>query len=205
VLAGCFPGLSRPTPSVPPASPTTSAPTPHTPTPTPKPTPTPGPTPIPEEELAAACNGTPVPWAAPYAGKVHPLVVAGWGFDPIPDIYAINLKWLDGIWTSPIQLVLCPGSGRTVENVGSCGTYRICPDCTKGKLIRQRIKERIRVVVAKTGKTLQSKTLYGAVDDCPTTYAITLGDDPPWYIRGNDVTYAQISKYATAVSKQPVK
>ena len=61
----------------------TAAPTPTvTPraTPTPRITPTPVPTPGVAElapELAAACDGPPVPWAAPYAGTVHPVVVAG--------------------------------------------------------------------------------------------------------------------------------
>ena len=177
--------------------------------PTLEPTPQPTPTPIDEQQqLVAACYGTPVPGAAPYAGKVHPLVVAGpWGgdqWDWIPDIIDINQRWRDGEWTSAmIQLVICPGKDDTVRG-RSCGTYKRSDGVT-GELSQVKVKQPIRVVIAETGRTLQTKALYGAIDDCPSTKTITYGTAPPWFFQGDDVTPEQIDRYATAVSTQAVK
>jgi hypothetical protein len=222
VSAGCGGTLTvqpaeTPTPSVARAFPT-SAPTPDAPTPTP----TPVPTPTPEDELIAACrHGKPVPWAAPYAGKVHPLVVveAWWGdswysdypsdIDVVDSSYAINLKWRTGTWPSPIQLVVCnPDPEKTSVRVGSCGrNWKRESDGVIGELVKYQYRSKIRVVVAKTGKTLQSKTLYGTVPPCGGAGASSLDLDvrPPWKKYGYEVTAAQVNKYATTVSKQTVK
>jgi hypothetical protein len=200
LLVGCSgapPPLS-PT-SFPVASHATSAPTPE---------PTPEPTPTDVEELVAACFGKPVPWAAPYAGKVHPLVVAGpWGgdaWDWFPDLIDINQKWRDGEWTSPmIQLVVCPGKDEEVPG-RSCGIYERSDGVT-GELTRLKVKQPIRVIIAETGKRLQTKALYGEDDDCPSSEGVPLGADPPWFFLGDSVTPEQINEYATAVSKQTVK
>ena len=74
-----------------------------------------------------------------------------------------------------------------------------------GQVIRQKAMLAIRVVVAKTGKTLQSKTLYGPAASCSKVYTISLFASPPWYFAGRSVTAAQINTYATTVSKQPMK
>ena len=178
--------------------------------PTPTPTPEPTPTPDPEQVLVAACYGTPVPWAAPYAGKTHPLVVVDTGLDGIFMSSAINKKWRDGKWTSSIQLVVCAPSGDEARvKVGSCGKNWRRTDGVKGELVRYRYKSRIRVVVAATGKTLQSKTLYGSVPPCggsKSKYSsLDLSVKPPWKIFGFEVTDKAINKYATAVSTQKVK
>ena len=181
------------------ASPGPSASAP-TPTVTPRPVPT-------EDDLVAACYGTPVPGAAPYAGKVHPVVVVY--ISGVFDAYAINKKWLDGKWTSPIQLVVCAPSGDEARvRVGSCGRWTRT-DGVKGELVRYRYKARIRVVVAATGKTLQSKTLLGSVPPCggsKSKYSsLDLSVKPPWKIFGFEVTDKAVNKYATAVSTQKVK
>ena len=169
--------------------------------------PTPQPTPAPEVELIGACYGKPVPWAAPYAGKVHPLVIAGpWGvpgvWDWLPD-FDINEKWRDDEWTSPmIQLVVCPESAEPKPG-GSCGTYTR-DDEVSGELIRYRDVLKVRVVVARTGKTLQSTTLLGPKTKCPASTGISLGKAPPWSFLADSVTFEQIDEYATRVSKQPV-
>jgi hypothetical protein len=199
-LAGC---------STAPLSPVvTASPTPVR-TPKPAPTPTPLPTPAPEDELIGACYGKPVAWAAPYAGKVHPLVIAGpWGaprsWDWIDPNLGPNQRWSGGEWTTEmIQLVICPESAEAKPS-GSCGTYTK-RDGVTGELIRLRDKTVIRVVVAKTGERLQSQALYGALPGCPATRSVSSSADPPWSILGDSVTLDQIAEYATKVSKQPVK
>jgi len=211
VLAGCAGTptvwqVETPTPSVARASPTSAA-TPDAPTPTPQPTPKP--TPPPEEALVAACDGEPVSWAAPYAGKVHPLVVV----DPegFSASYAINKKWRDEKWTSPIQLVVCvPDGTEDSVKVGSCGRWKRQSDGVWGELIKYRYKSTIRVVIAETGKTLQRKALYGSVPPCGNApqdqYSIPdMNEKPPWHLYGVEVTPSQVQKYATEVSTQKVQ
>jgi hypothetical protein len=164
----------------------------------------------PEMALEAACDGTPVPWAAPYAGKVHPLVVVDSWVQRIDTAYAINQKWHNDTWTSPIQLVVCvPDPAKASVKAGSCGRWKRT-DGTVGELGQYRHKSTIRVVVAKTGKTLQSKVLYGSVPPCGDAPADTwsipdMDEDPPWHLFGVEVTSAQVNKYATSVSTQPVR
>ncbi len=181
------------------------------PAPTPTAEPTAEPTPTREEGLEAACVGTPVPWAAPYAGKIHPLVVVDEGGDGIDASYAINQKWRGDAWTSPTQLVVCaPFEPDTSVKVGSCGRWKRQSDGVYGELVKSRYTSKIRVVVAKTGKTLQSKILYGSVPPCGDApedqWSIPdMGEDPPWHLLGTRVTDAQVNTYATTVSKQAVK
>ena len=178
-------------------------------TPTPTPTATTVPTPLPEDALVAACDGEPVPWAAPYAGKVHPLVVV----DPegLSTPYAINKKWRDEKWTSPIQLVVCVPDGTEASvKVGSCGRWKRQSDGVWGELVKYRYKSTIRVVIAETGKTLQRKALFGSVPPCGNApqdqYSIPdMNEKPPWHLYGVEVTPAQVNKYATAVSTQKVQ
>lgn len=197
LLAGCSGEAS---PTAPPSSPTA-------PPPVPTASPTPQPTPSPDAELIGACYGRPVAWAAPYAGKVHPLVIAGpWGkagvWNWLPD--DVNERWRDGEWASPmIQLVICP-EAKEPRPGGSCGTYTIA-DGVRGKLIRLRVVLKVRVVVARTGRTLQSTTLLGPKTKCPTSTGVVLGVAPPWTFLGGNVTAQQIREYAATVSKQPVE
>jgi hypothetical protein len=179
------------------------------PKPTPTPTPTPKPTPLPEEALVAACDGEPVSWAAPYAGKVHPLVVVDTeGFSAS---YAINNNWRDNKWTSPVQLVVCVPDGTEASvKVGSCGRWKRQGDGVWGELVQYRYKSTIRMVIAETGKTLQRKALYGSVPPCGNApqdqYSIPdMNEKPPWHLYGVEVTPAQVNKYATAVSTQKVQ
>jgi hypothetical protein len=198
VLAGC--GGATPTGSPSPVTPTTA--------PSPTAAPTPQPTPAPDTELVGACYGEPVAWAAPYAGKVHPLVIAGpWGkagvWSWLPDL-DINGKWRDGEWASPmIQLVVCPEPAKPRPG-GSCGTYTR-DDGVRGELTRLRDALKVRVVVARTGKTLQSTTLVGPRTTCPASKGVGVGVAPPWTFLAENVTFDQIDEYAAKVSKQPVE
>ena len=204
-LSGCTeaPPLSQaetPAPSI-----SRAAPTAHAPTPAPASTPS-----VTEEQLAAACSGRAIPSAAPYAGKVHPLVVIdAWLGDDVDTVYGINKKLAGGVWASPsIQLVVCvPYDQNTSVKVGSCGRHwKRQSDGVVGELVKQRYKMKIRVVVARTGKTLQTKTLYGSTPTCGGKFSsLDLSVKPPWKGYGSEITVAQINKYATAVSKQAVK
>jgi hypothetical protein len=164
-----------------------------------------------DDELVAACvTGTPIAGAAKYAGTVHPLVVVQEGNpgDWLVDDYApyigfdIDNKWVDNSWPGPIQLVVCIDNSPAVK-VDSCGTYTR-DDGVTGEVIRYKDANVVRILVASTGKLLQSKTFYGTVADCPTNFVDV--DDPPWSAWGpppdNDAAF---NAYATAVSTQAVK
>ena len=186
-VAGASPGVSTPTP---------------VPTPTPEPTPTPT-SPVTEDELAAACKGAPIPDAAKYAGTVHPLVVATVsGVDTYS--YDINAKWENDLWPGSIQLVLCVDDAKTVK-VGSCGTYKRASDGEVGEIIRYRSTVKVRVVVARTGKDLQYRTLAGSTPACATSLSLFASGSPPWGMHGDDVSDDAINAYATSVSTQKVK
>ena len=167
------------------------------------------------EELIAACDGTPVPWAAPYAGEVHPLVVVQNcpTLDVRPclgDSPAINQKFWQGEWTSPIQLVVCAGPASLVFGT-SCGRYSI--GGRTGEIIHQKQRHAVRVIVAKTGELLTSANIDGSVWECPEktkeVWTFMEGDplegDPPWVYGGPPVPDAQINDYATRLSTQPAQ
>ena len=176
-----------------------------TPTPSPTPLPTPTPTPaITESQLTAACKGKAVPQTAKYGGTVHPLVLAtaegsGWtiGSDEIND------DWLTDTWPSPIQLVICQNAEQAVK-VGSCGSYTRPGTRTVGQVIRYREAITVRVIIAKTGKVLQSKSFYGSTPTCADQITDP-GGAPPWRIYGSDPDDAAIAKYEGAISTQKVK
>jgi hypothetical protein len=90
---------------------------------------------------------------------------------------------------------------------GSCGrNWKRKSDGVAGELLLERYKMTIRVVDAKTGKTLQTKALFGSVPTCGGKFSsLDLSVKPPWKGYGSEVTVSQINQYATAVSNQPVK
>lgn len=193
----------------------TLAPTPSpTPTPTPVPTPTPLP-PVTEDQLMAACDGTPIPGAAKYVSGVHPLIIVydsnfsgsgapEWAIDKDPYYnYPINAQWYQGLWTGPIQLVVCVPAEKPVK-VSSCGNYKRDSDGKVGAVITYKYGETVRVVVAATGKVLQSTTIYGSSPSCAKSFPDP-GASPPWRVYGSDPSDATINKYATTVSTQKVK
>jgi hypothetical protein len=164
-----------------------------------------------DDELIAACaSGTPIPEAVKYAGAVHPLVEVfaqesgypgGWLVDDrtnIPVTDAIDNKWLNDSWPSPIQLVVCIPVVQ-VQKVDSCGTYTRQSDGMTCELVLYRRSYVVRVVVASTGNDLQSKTLYGDTLTCSSNYEV--GGDPPWEVDG---PYPDRNAYATSVSTQKV-
>jgi len=125
--------------------------------------------------------------------------------------YAINKKWRDDKWASPIQLVVCVPDGTEASvKVGSCGRWKRQGDGVWGELVQYRYKSTIRMVIAETGKTLQRKALFGSVPPCGNApqdqYSIPdMNEKPPWHLYGVEVTPAQVNKYATAVSTQKVQ
>jgi hypothetical protein len=178
-------------------------------TPTPSPTPTREPTPVPlppitEDELVAACKGKPIPHAAKYAGTVHPLVVVHerWGID---SDYAINAKWRDSVWPGRIQLVVCHPDVAEEVKVGSCGTYTRKSDGVKGEIVRYKYTERIRVIVARTGKQTGYTTLSGTIPTCEASLSIPASGPPPWDYYGDYPSVDAVNKFATAVSRQKVE
>lgn len=207
VLAGCggtppAAQVDTPAPSLPRVLPTASA---LAPTPTPTPTPS-----VTQEQLAAVCSGRAIPSAAPYAGMVHPLVVIdGWLGRYVDSVYVINKKLDNGTWqSSQIQLVVCvPFDQGASVNVGSCGrNWTRKGDGMTGELLLQRYRMKVRVVLARTGKTLQTEALFGSVPTCGGKFSLLdLSVKPPWKGYGSKVTRAQINTYATVVSNQPVK
>ena len=187
----------------------TASPTPFptaspTPVATASPTPSSTASPLPvatAAELAAACDGSAVPGAARYAGRVHPLVVVdSWGTIDA-DSYGINTKWAVDAWPGPIQLVLCVEPVQHPVRVGTCGTYKRVNGGKVGQVNRFRYAQVVHVVVASTGKTLQSKTLYGKPPACGRKVALTSAP-PPWRIYGGDVPDGAVNTYAAATSRQ---
>ncbi len=208
VLAGCG-GASSPTS------------TPRHITPRPEPTPTPEPSPWssgwPEGgldenwdvlrdlqgELFDACYAaSPVPGAAPYAGKVHPLVVVDMDNAWLAYDVAINEDFRSNgwPWPSPIQLVVCAHHDEKV--VGSCGLYKT-EDGEVGEVVRYQDKVTFRVVVAETGKDLQTKVISSPAPKCPGTKFWTTGAWG-WKLMGK-VTDEQTNQYVAAVLKQQVE
>ena len=193
-----------PSPTASPTPSPTASPTPS-PTASPTPSPTASPTPVATaDELAAACDGSAVPGAARYAGRVHPLVVVDSWRTIDADSYGINTKWAADAWPGPIQLVLCVEPVQHPVRVGSCGRYKRVTDGKVGQVNRFRYAQVVHVVVASTGKTLQSKTLYGKPPACGRKVALTSAP-PPWRIYGGDVTDGAVNTYAAATSRQKVQ
>ena len=115
--------------------------------------------------------------------------------------YAISNKWYSQTWGSPIQLVACVGA-RTIVKIGSCGTYRRKSDGKVGQLIRYKLSITVRIALAKTGKTLQSKTFYGSTPSCTQNVSLPDSHDPPWQEYGSEVDDNAINNYITGVSTQ---
>ncbi len=159
----------------------------------------------------AVCKGKPIPAAAKYGGTVHPLVIVGrgyWYLEPSVSYghggYDINVKWMDDLWPGPIQLVVCVDDAKSVK-VGSCGTYTRKSDGTVGEIVQYRYTQKVRVVVARTGKDFQYKTLAGSTPTCAASLSLPASGPPPWDFYGDYPTIEVINTYATSVSKQKVK
>lgn len=179
--------------------------TPRPETPTPEPGPWSSGWPVPghdarievELRLFDACYaGKPVPGAAPYAGKVHPLVVFDMNNGWVADV-DINQDFLSSgwPWPSPIQLVVCSRSEE--KTVASCGTYKTEAG-EVGEVVRYQDTMTLRVIVAQTGKALQEKVLKNPAPKCPKSLVVPKGFE--WNLK-NPVTAEQVNTYATAVSE----
>jgi len=173
-----------------------------TPRPTARPTLAPTPTPAPtvtEAALVSACAGRNVPQAATYGGTVHPLVVVDRDGDIGTPPYEINMKWIFDEWLSPIQLVLCVDDPVAVK-VGSCGTYTRRSDGVAGEIIRYKYTQKVRVIVAATGKQTGYKTLAGDTPSCAKSLSLPISGPPPWNYYGGLPSDEAINTYAVSVS-----
>jgi hypothetical protein len=176
------------------------------PTPTLVPTPTPIPKPA-DSDIEGVCASKPALGTAKYAGSLHPLVVADYNGDiwrvDSGSSYAINDKWYNDSWTSPLQLVVCIG-GLNSKKISSCGKYHT--SSTSGSLYRYQYFRNIRVALATTGKTLQTKTILGGgAPACRDIISVPAGESPPWKIYGDEPDDGSFNAYATAVSTQKAK
>ena len=109
---------------------------------------------------------------------------------------------VDGTWQGPIQLVLCHDSVVEAVRIGSCGSYVRESDGKVGQMIRYRQRDRVRVVVALSGKTLKTKTFLGPM---PPPCGPSLSDlafylPPPWHAVGDPVPTETIDAYAKSVA-----
>jgi hypothetical protein len=105
--------------------------------------------------------------------------------------------YLEG-WASPVQLVVCL-SDKDVK-VGSCGTYTRRSDGKSGQIIRYRYSTAARVIVAGTGKTLQSKTYYGSTPACASTLSIPASGSPPWALYGDGANRDAVNEMTMSLS-----
>lgn len=74
-----------------------------------------------------------------------------------------------------------------------------------GEIIRYKMTEKIRVVVARTGKDLQYRTVAGSTPKCEASLSIPASGAPPWDFYGDYPSVDAINEYATVVSTQRVK
>ena len=156
-------------------------------------------------ELAAACDGSAVPRGrhGTRAGSTR----SSWstrGEPSRPTRMASTPGGRADAWPGPIQLVLCVEPAQHPVRVGTCGTYKRVTDGKVGQVNRFRYAQVVHVVVASTGKTLQSKTLYGKPPACGRKVALTSAP-PPWRIYGGDVPDGAVNTYAAATSRQRVR
>jgi hypothetical protein len=224
-LGGCS-SASTPTPTptpTPTATPTptpTATPTPTptaTPTATPTPTPTavPTPTPRPEPtvaELVAACaKGTPIREAVPYAGTTHSYLTGqaskddpAWSFTEFGNDHTTT-DYVPGDLAkkgmSPLQLVICEYDNAPLKSGGS-GDY--CYYSGGGSQLQVTLfqdSETVRILVATTGKTLESKTFI-ASDTCPATMARP-NDGSTTTSYTNSVDGSAVGNWETSFTKLP--
>ena len=200
---------ATPTPTAAPLHPDNDfGPTPP-PTPFRKPTPTPVPAPtIPSSYwLWQVCSGHPLSGSPAYSGAVHPLVVAevdysGTWTASLYD-FPINNNWYNGKWTKPLQLVVCVGAEKNIK-VRSCGRYTRSSDGKVGYIYTYKQSLTVKVMFAKTGKALQSKTFYGSAPAC-TQWMTIDSTPPPWKVTGSYPSTSAINNWATGVSTQKIK
>jgi len=210
VMASCSTGElahTRPPSDAGPGATDTTLPTSDaTPTDTPEPTPTAKPTQaITDDDIILLCDkGTKIAMATKYAGKVHPLVLvtnttSGWSIDSYGDRYDIDHNWPTGVWVHDLQLVVCVGSQGS-KSAGACkNQYRRNSDGAVGKVTRYRYYLSIKVMVASTGKTLATKSLYGSTPVCGGT--ISLPSTPaPWRLYGTQVDDTAVNAYAVSLA-----
>jgi hypothetical protein len=127
------------------------------------PTPTPVPTPTLAQLQAACGTGTPIPEAIPYAGSVHSYTV---GKSGIQD----GGVWAFADFDAPFQIIICEYDNADIQLPGYCWYSDNTGKQYQLGLVEG--SETVRVLVARTGETLGTKTLSG-LGTCPGVYTYT--------------------------------
>jgi hypothetical protein len=165
------------------------------------------------DDLEAVCDrGYALPYAAKYAGEVHPLVemsgpvAKGQG---VLDRLGVAVEGKQYVWRSwnPLQLVVCVDFGMEDEarKIAECRNYNERIDIYARTM-------NVKVVIATTGETLEEKTF---VDVPIPTQPCEMGTNPwlwvdphatpPYRRYVGDHDFAGISKYVSDLRTQPVK
>ncbi len=150
----------------------------------------------------AACAGIAQPGAPAYAGSKHPIVVVDFADPDFPEIdtdYDESAAFVQDWGSAGTQLVACVGAQKSAR-VSYCGDYKRVSDGKIGAVYRYRHTIVVKIMVAKTGKQLQAKTILGKPASCKDKVTIT-SDPPPWGIFGGPITTSTIDAYIRSVAK----
>ena len=166
---------------------------------------TPAPTPEPTHAgLATAtlnvCHGGPAdPFAPPYAGTTHPLVVEGWAFSDQGDL-------MTGQPEEAVQLVACLDDSW--DDVSWPGAPLHCA-YENGQTFQVGLRhERVTVVILSTGQTLATTTILGPLpDSCPPALRAPMGSPAASVgpLPGPGVPYPQVFAYLEQFVHGPVR
>lgn len=137
--------------------------------------------------FAKVCRGRPALFAAPYAGRSHPMAIIGGSSDI--DIWEHDIEGADEwpvemkpLSVASVQLVACV-SGHDIPD-RSCGYYTRQSDGVSGKILLTRGVADITVRVARTGAVLARKHELGEPATCNSEFGAG-SDPPPWTVHGD--------------------
>ena len=157
------------------------------------------------EVIDACTKGTPIPQAAAYGGSLHSAIFAT-EYDPT--------DWTPGWFVSAgplqpdqssalVQLIICRSIAK--QTVHTCGVYTRT-DGVAGDVYLTQETDTIAIVIAQTGKTLESKLFTGAEpdpSDCPSDYSIAPKGSPPWHAGSGSIDLQPEIDYVLAVATRP--
>ena len=139
------------------------------------------------QAFAKVCSGRPALFAAPYAGRSHPIAIIG-GSSPI-DVWEDRIQSADEwpvemkpLTVASVQLVACV-KGHDIPD-RSCGYYTRQSDGVSGEILLTRGVTDITVRVARTGAVLARKHELGEPATCNSQFGAG-SDPPPWTVHGD--------------------
>jgi hypothetical protein len=149
-----------------------------------------------EHQFAGVVAGKGVPEAAAYAGYRHPMVFIGLSWES-----SINQEVnFHPAVSPPINGALLPKFVSEVQLVGyvtdralpagSCGEYTRRSDGMKGEVLHTTAVTTVRVIVARTGQTIATRTFIGKEAECPESTSEPTGN-PPWTFDGIPPAYRE--------------